>query len=295
MGIDYVVCSICGFHAKSLGVHVLKEHGIPADEYKKDHQIICSKSHETYKSQNGLNGDWIVRAKENGEDLSEYLVKMGESVRQSILNNPEDRKRRAGVMAAVNKTDVMRKKASETAIKTSARRDIQLQRAEKLQNWRTANPEEFYEKCMSKMFGSYQSIPENELFNVVVNVEGYNFKSNQFLKSEMFTGKTHRKQIDIADHSKHMYLEFDGPLHFKETKKSDLKDIIKRDDCLDGYININDFTLIRVSPDQFSYRKSDFGFSTDCLVKINYILNNPTPGVHYIGEMYKDRCKKEEK
>ena len=48
-----------------------------------------------------------MRAKENGDDLFEYKSKMSKSVREAILSNPADRKRRAKVMASVNRSDAM--------------------------------------------------------------------------------------------------------------------------------------------------------------------------------------------
>jgi very-short-patch-repair endonuclease len=285
-GIEYVVCSICNFHAKSLGSHVSTIHGIDKDEYKKDHQIICQKSSDTYKAQNGINGDWIERAKESGEDLAEYCQRMGNAVKDSILANPEERKRRAGVMADVNRSGVMRKKASDTAKKTSARRDIQLQRVAKIHAWQKANPEVFYDKCISKALCTWHSEPEKLLFEILSQKTDYNFRLNQTVKSDTFPNKSKRRQVDMGDRERRVYVEYDGQLHFRETKLKQLENVRVKDTALDEHIEKHGWVLIRVGYDQFSYRKSDYGFKPECLAKIDEILNDPKPGVHRIGSVY---------
>jgi predicted transcriptional regulator len=286
LGKDYVICSICGYYSKSLAVHILKKHGISSEDYKKDNQIICSKSVEVYKIQNKYNSNWINRAKNQGENLSEYFKKMGDAVKKSILSNPEERSRRAKVMTNVNKSDVMRKKSSETAIKTSARKEIQEQRAEKLKNWRDNNPDIFKEKCTYKMLNSWNSKPETLLYEVIVKRNDYNFRRHQKLKSKTFISITKEKDIDIADKLKKVYIEYDGALHFKNTNLNKLTEIKEKDRLLDEFITKENLTLIRVGYDQFSYRKSDYGFKKECIDKIFEILDNPKPGLYKIGEVY---------
>lgn len=285
-GKDYVVCVVCGFHAKSLGAHVSKVHNILADEYKKNHQIICTNSKEIYSTQNKENSNWIERAKERGEDLTEYFEKMGAAVKASILANPEDRKRRAKVMSDVNKSDIMRKKSSETAIKTSARKDIQEARAEKLKKWRNENPDEFYDKCVSKMIGTWNSKPEAVLYQEMIKRTKFNFKRHQKLRSEKFLCFYKQKDIDIGDTDRRVYIEYDGPLHFKQTTLNQLDNVQEKDRLLDEHIIQHGWVLIRVGYDQFSYRKSDYGFKSECLAKIDGLLNNLVPGVHRIGDVY---------
>jgi len=286
-GEDYVTCYICGFQALSLGLHLRVKHGIDPEEYKKDHQIICRKSSDIYAKQNLENSEvfrsWI---KERGPEAQEYLNKRGKELSKSIMSNPEERKRRSKAMAILDRTEYMRKKASETAIKTSARKDIQEKRAAQLKRWRDNNPEIFYEKCVSKMLNTWHSKPETILFEAVLNYNDYVFKRNQIVKSEIFPTKSKRKQIDIGDKSKRVYIEFDGQLHFKETQLKQLERVQLKDGLLDKHIIKHGWTLIRVSYDQFSYRKRDFGFKKECLEKVFEILDNPTPGVHTIGEAY---------
>lgn len=285
-GEDYIVCAICGFHSKCLSHHISTKHNISIDDYKKNYSIICNKSHKTYSDLNGENGNWIARAKERGEDLSEYISNMSVSVHDAIMASPEDRKRRAKVMGDVNRSDIMRKKSSDTAKKTSARRDIQLERAARIHVWQKNNPQEFYDKCISKALNCWNSKPESLLYKIIVARTDYNFRRHQRVKSEYFISTTKEKEVDIGDKSKRVYIEFDGPLHFKDTTLHKLDIIHTKDKLLDDHITRHGWVLIRVGSDQFSYRKSDYGFKKECIDKIFGILDSPTPGVHYIGEVY---------
>jgi hypothetical protein len=283
-GIDFVVCNICGWHNKRLVGHLRTEHGLKPDEYSGP--ILCENSKKKYESVGKENGNWIERAKDNGEDLSEYLDKMGNAVRESILSNPEDRKRRASVMGDVNRSDVMRQKASETAKKTSSRPEILEQRSANLKKWRDENPDEFYDKCIHKMMNTHHSKPELILYDILKQRNDYKFKLNQVVKSNKFISKSKRKQVDIGDKSKRFYVEFDGELHFEETKLNQLERVHKKDVLLDDHINEHGWILIRVGYDQFSYRKSDYGFKKECIDRVFDILDNPAPGVYKIGDVY---------
>lgn len=284
-GIDFVVCNICGWHNKKLAGHLRTEHGLKPDEYSGP--VLCEKSKKKYETVGKENGNWIERAKDRGEDLSEYLYKMGSAVRESILSNPEDRKRRAGVMGDVNRSDVMRKKSSETAKKTSARPEILEQRSANLKKWRDENPDEFYDKCISSMMNSWQSKPERELFRVVSDYKEYEFKRNQRLKSELFVSKTKIKQVDFGDRKRRVYFEFDGLLHFENKLRSYNFELSQtKDKLLNEHIVKHGWVLIRVGYDQFSYRKSDYGFRKECIDRVFDILENPNPGVYKIGDVY---------
>lgn len=284
-GIDFVVCKICGWHTKKLAGHLHTEHGIDPSQY--DGPILCESSKKKYEAVAQDNGNWIEKAKARGEDLTEYKQKMGEAVRESIMSNPDDRKRRAKVMADVNRSDVMRKKSSDTAIKTSARKDIQENRAAQLKKWRDENPNDFYDKCISQMLKIWHSKPERLLLDIVKSHSEYTFKSNQFVKSEEFPSKSKRKQVDICDKLRRLYIEYDGKLHFiNPWKDRRMFDVQASDLALDKHIIKHGWTLIRVGYDQFSYRKSDYGFKKECLERVFEILDNPTPGVHRIGAVY---------
>lgn len=249
--------------------------------------MLCEKSKKKYEAIAQENGNWIERSKARGEDISEYLDKMGNAVRESILSNPKERKRRAGVMADVNRSDVMRKKSSDTAKITSARPEILEQRSANLKKWRDDNPDEFYDKCTAKMLNTtWHSKPEILLFDIVICRQDYKFKLNQVVKSNKFISRSKRKQIDIGDKLRRVYIEFDGELHFKQTKLDQLDKVRTKDNLLNEHIIEHGWVLIRVGCDQFSYRKSSYGFKKECIERLLGILDNPTSGVHCIGDVY---------
>lgn len=281
--IDYVVCKICNFHSQSLGSHLTRIHKISKKEYidKFNSKIICEKSHQKY-SKNTFR--YLTNAKENNIDLTEYWGKVSAGVKKAISDNPEEKVRRAEVMAKINKSDLMKIKASEAAIKTSARPEILLQRTERLKKWRDNNPEDFHNKCVQKMINTFQSKPEKKLFEFICSIDGFDFKRNSFIKSMNFTSLTNRRQIDFFDKNKKIYIEFDGKVHFLPIFGEDvlLRNKIK-DAEIDYYMKNNDGCIfIRVSYDQ--YVKSSF--KQECLDKIVEIINNNKPGIYKIGDAY---------
>lgn len=294
---DYVKCVICGFHAKSLGNHLNKKHNLSPKDYRKQYNVmvISYKSSEAYSNQNGINGNYVNKCKDNGVDLTEYWEKVSLGVKNAISNNPNEITRRSKLMSKINKTDEMRQKASETAKKTSARPEIQKARSSQLAKWREENPEDFYEKCVKKMITAFQSKPEKYLFEFVKDIYGFNFKKNQFVNSIFITNKSHNKQVDIADKEKRIYIEYDGVLHFLPKYGNDtLQNIRDRDFQLDQHISNHNWTLIRVSFDQFLYRskmvdkiKQDNSyFKQECLDEIIQILNSGITGIYKIGDAY---------
>ncbi len=295
LGKDYVICSICGLHAKSLGIHISQIHNIDVKEYKKTNNIICENSSNTYKKSIEENGNWLQKAIEQGVDLTEYWSKVSKGVKESILSNPDEIKRRSELMATINKTDHMKKKASETAKLTSARPDILEKRSEQLKKWRDDHREDFHNKCTIPMINSFQSKPEKILFNNLSKLENFNFKQNQFIKSKIFTSSSNKRQIDIIDIGNRVYVEFDGMVHFKPIYGEEMLLKTKiREKEVENVILSNNWTLIRVSYDQFVYStkkinkiKQDASyFKPECLQKIAEILKENKPGVYKIGNAY---------
>jgi len=295
--VDYVVCKICNFHSKGLGNHLNKIHNLSSKDYIKTYNspAISTKSSETYSKQNGTNGNFINKCREKGIDLTEYWQKVSDGVRNSILSNPDEIKRRSELMGKINQTDLMRQKASETAKKTSARPEIIAQRTKQLADWREANPKEFSEKCSEKLCTTYNSKPETMLFDFVSKLSEFSFTRNQFVKSEKFTTKNKKKQVDMGDKNKRIYIEFDGAIHFKPIHGEDaLKKVQEKDKLLEEHINKHNWTLIRISEDQFVYRTRQIDrvkynasfFKEECLTKLVEILNSKIPGVYKIGEKY---------
>ena len=259
-------------------------HEMRPDEYREKHgPTKCEASFEAYSSQNKQNGDWIRRANESGEDLSGYKQKMGEAVSQAIMADPEERARRARLLGALNQTESFRQKSSETAKRTSTRPEILARRSEQLKRWRDTHFDEFYEKCVMKYLNAWHSAPEEALVQLLIGVEGYRFKRSQRIRSETFPTKSKFRQVDAGDKRLRVYVEYDGPLHFqKKFDNQDLEEIQLKDRLLDEHIERHEWTLIRVSFDQWDGKK----FRDGCLKQLFEELREPKAGVVRIGEAY---------
>jgi len=283
-----VKCALCDEVGSSLALHVRKVHNIDKKEYIKNYgPVLASASREKYSKAAEENGDWISKAKERGEDLTEYWKKVSDGVRSAIINSPAERERRSNLLGSLNKTDAFRKKASDTAKITSARKDIQQDRATRLKIWRDNNKQEFYAKCTSNMH-KYKSRPEKSLYNFVSSsFPSLNFLNNKFIKDSAFLAlnKTGNKQVDIISDCKSIVIEFDGFLHFKEVWPGSLVKIKEKDIILSNYSIDKKLTLIRVSLDTYSYRVGK-GFSQPALDKIKELIDNPTSGVHFVGKSW---------
>ena len=288
-GVDFVKCEICGIKAKTLSKHITQVHCVSKEAYALQHadaRITCDNSNVVFKAR-GQNFAWLKRAKECGDDLTEYKVKVGKAVSAAIMNNPEERARRAAQMAANNRTDAARELSRNTAKRTSARPEILKARSERLAKWREMNFDDFYEKCIMAMHSTWHSKPELTLFEILRNIKDYEFKHNQVIKSDTFNNVSKRKQVDIADASLRVYVEFDGIIHFEPRIKGALKlsEIQNSDKLLDEHIVRHGWTLIRISYDQFSYKEGG-RFKESCLKLLFEHLRNPQPGVHCIGDAY---------
>lgn len=284
LGISYVVCKLCNFHCKSLGKHVSNAHGITSQEYQKLYgQVKCSNTREKYSNQNKKNGDWITRANESGKDLTEYKQKMGAIVSESIMSNPEERQRRSELLGKLNKTDEFRKKSSDTAKITSARPEIQKQRAEQLKKWREENPKDFFEKCVRKFSCSFQSIPESLLRALLIETfPDYEFSTGLLESKEFFKiTKDNKRQIDILSEKMKIAIEYDGRYHFNDSE-SKLTNTKLKDIELNEALPKMNYLLIRISYDQYKYDE----FKEECLKQLFDTLINPKPGLVKIGSLY---------
>ena len=222
--------------------------------------------------------------------MSYYWEKVGKGVSESILSNNVEISRRSKQMLELNeiiwKDPEYRTKMSEIAKKTSSRPEVIKKRSVQLKKWRTENPEDFFNKCTKKMHNSWRSKPEAMLFDFLLKQNGFNFKRNQFVKSNIFNWKSQRKQIDVADKGKRIYVEFDGVFHFKPIFGDDkLAEIKGRDSLLEIYIKSHNWTLIRISYDQFNYKQGGY-FAKDCLDKLVKILVDSNRGIFKIGQCY---------
>lgn len=286
---NLVECKICGYTATKLALHLSKSHSLTKEEYAKKYnsEVMAKNTLDKYISCNKYNSKWISRAKERGEDTSWFGEKVSKSVSDSIMNNPAERERRAKLLGQLNKRDDFRKKASETAKKTSARKDVQEQRAGQLKRWRDGNRDDFMNKCVIPNIYNFQSRPEKKLYEFVKNINN-NFKRNQQLVSDIYfkTNKNPRKQVDIIDLENKIILEFDGECHFKNIHGDELLEKIHIKDLeLDNFCRDNLYTLIRVSQSCFIYKTVN-DFSQVVKSKVEELLKDLKPGVFYLGKEY---------
>lgn len=286
---NLVECKICGYTATKLALHLSQSHSLTKEEYMQQHnsEVIAKNTLDKYLACNKNNAKWFSRAKERGEDVSWFGEKVSKSVSASIMNNPAERERRAKLLGQLNKRDDFRKKSSDTAKKTSARKDIQEKRAGQLKRWRDGNRDDFIKKCIIPNMYKFQSLPERKLYEFVKNINN-NFKRNQQLVSNIYfkTNKSSRKQVDIIDLENKIILEFDGECHFKMMHGDEhFEKIVKKDLELDEFCKDNIYILIRVSQSCFIYKTIN-DFRQDVKFKIEEILKNPKPGVFYLGAEY---------
>lgn len=290
---DYVKCKICNFHGQSLGKHIIKFHNLSVSFYNKKYGVcISEKSKQKFSLVNKENGCWIAREKAKGTDLSDYYKRNGLAVSKAIMANPESRKKRSENMKKIITNLLLDPKyikfLSDNAKITSARIDIQAQRAEKLKKWREKNPEKV-NLIIENMLKTFQSKPEKMLFGFVSKIENFNFRKNQFIKDEIFSNKTNKKQLDMSDKSKKIIIEYDGEMHFKNFFGEEILCMRqKRDKELNDYVLNNNYLLIRVSYDQFIDKQNikNCKFKFGALKQLVKILKQNKPGVYKIGEAY---------
>ena len=261
-GVDYVKCKICGFTGKSISAHVKRNHSLSKSEYEKKYgPTVCESTKSTYSETSKINGDWIKRAKERGEDLTGYFEKLSNKISEGIMKSDSAREARRQNLSGLNRTQDFRERSSKTAKKTSSRKDIQDKRSKRLARWRENNPEEFYKKCTSVMHKSWQSKPETDLFGVVDQFFPDTFKRNQILKrtGKFLSTKTNIRQIDIMSLENKIVIEFDGIHHFKDVfkKKGNLNEVSKKDQELNSVLVEEGWTVIRVSYDEYDYKENN--------------------------------------
>lgn len=288
-GVDYIKCKICDFTGKSITAHVKKSHLLSKIEYEKKYgSTVCDSTKSTYSETAKINGDWINRAKEKGEDLTEYFEKLGSKISEGIMKSDSAREARRQNLSRLNKTQDFRERSSETAKKTSSRKDIQDERSKRLAKWRKNNPEEFYEKCTAVMHKSWKSKPEMKLFEIVSVRFPNLFKRNQQLKRKKFTTtKSNKRQIDIMSLENKIVIEFDGIHHFKSVFKENknFNNTVKRDKELNSVLVEEGWTVIRVSYDEYEYKENG-KFKQETLDKIFDIVTNKKRGLWLFGKSY---------
>lgn len=275
---DFVKCPFCDYASSNIKIHLKKKHSLKEEEIKQYKFETCSKN---YKARNS------------------------KAVSSAILNSDKERARRSKLLGELNKTPLFRNKASETAIKTSARKEIQQQRAEQLRKWRSENQKEFKDKCWSKMLQAdkqwKKTKPEKFMIEWLKGKYGERFEWGKMLRSKLFleSGKSDRKQIDFRSNDRNIFIEIDGPFHFtnlarkEETKSQVISEAIERakhrDKILEKIIADKQKTLIRVG--YGTWCDSTGRVDQKVLDKISQIVDTNLQGIYKIGDVYgEDNC-----
>jgi very-short-patch-repair endonuclease len=259
------------------------------DEYVSKHgPVLSSSAQATFNRTGHDNFDWINRAKQAGDNLSEYRVKMGKAVSDVIMNDLEERSRRSKLMGELNKSPEGRERSSVTAKRTSARPEIITVRTENLRAWREREPEKF-QAIITKMIGYRTTKPEKATLAFLQGeFPEHDFKGNRQLRSNQYfiMNKSRIRQIDIMSRSRMFIVEVDGHIHFHNISQWDQLALVQAKD-----VELNDalprmgYTLVRISSDQWNAHTGEI--SDACkhrLIDLVRAFGEPT--VHFIGEQY---------
>lgn len=254
--------------------------------------LICSKSKFEYGKNKELrrltNYRNKLKRENNFDELEIFNKKVGKKVSETILSNQSLRKKRGETLSRLNKTESFRRKASETAIQTSKRIDILESRSAALKRWREANPEKFAE-ILQNLHLRKTSRPEKLLLEYCKSINA-DFLGNQQLKHKFFKiNKTKRRQLDVVSLKDKIIIEFDGSFHFENIKKWNQLEKVKLKDIELNSLVEDGWCIIRISNDQFCYKKSNYGFSENCLRRISLLISEKKIGLHLIGELYGSR------
>ena len=292
--VDYVVCQICSKQLKKVGNHVITFHKMDMETYKRkfpDAKTLCEKTIENLTKAHKGKKNWFVLLKEAGQDelLKAKIETLKKKVAETIMNNPAERARRSKLLGDLNKTDEFRKRASETAIETSKRKDLLEARTANLQKWRLENEDKWANNIQK---GSHfkTSKPEKKLLEwIQKEFPDLDFRGNQSLFHDDFTTPTKRRQIDILSRNKNIIVEYDGFVHFKNVAKWNQLEEAKKQDKETNKALSKSFLLIRVAQSNWHERK---GFKEETLQEIkNLILDhitNPNPKLVCCGKEYKN-------
>lgn len=242
-GIDYVECKLCRFVGRNIKQHVKRLHNFEEYTSTFNHSLIAKNTVRSYSNANVHNGDWISRAKDRGDDLAEYRKKMGSAVSMTIMNDPEERKRRSElankILVDYAKSDRGRKNSSEAGKRTSSRLDILAKRTKRLHESRKPSKGEL-------------ALGE---FLVPLGFK----RAHVIIDKDAFDTKTGRRVVDFINFDSKTIVEFDGAQHFKPYfPDQNIESTKKSDEQLNEWAFDHGYRMIRVSYDQYSYKKQAF-------------------------------------
>jgi hypothetical protein len=291
--IDYVNCILCEYQAVCLTAHIRRIHNLSIDDYTG--KISADSSFE--RKSKALKGkeNWVARMRRiHPELIEEKLNEMGRNVSLSIMNDSQERERRADLMTSLWSTHRERliESSSRIAIKTSKDPKVLKQRSLQLKNWRDSHYDDFIEKCTKAMISTWHS--KGEKATVAMLVAKYpqcSFKNNDIIYREAFTNKSKRHQLDVVSRENKIIVEYDGPIHFKNIPSwNQLEKVQKRDEEVNAVLS-KEYLVIRISYDQWHEKR---GFTPTSLEQINKEINEHlvsfNPHFIKIGEAYGQSC-----
>lgn len=178
-------------------------------------------------------------------------------------------------------TPEMRRKYSETAKKTSARADIQQERAQRLKVWRDEHPTEF-QNIQAKAHAS------PKLSKMEIWLEPH-LTALGFVRNTQFRCQKGHKQIDFVHRQKKMVIEVDGPWHFFPIRSEQhLQTVQARDRMLNQEIMRRSWRLIRLSMECFKSNSGEL-ISPGLSQLIATIDNGDWDGIRCYGSLYEQR------
>jgi hypothetical protein len=182
---------------------------------------------------------------------------------------------------AENLSPERKKIFSDTAKKTSARREIQLQRAERLKAWREREPKKFL-AIVDKLVAS----PKNS------NAEAW-MRLYLGWESGQVSCATIRKQVDFISPDGMVWLEVDGFWHFFDVTHTHprwpsrnqprLATVQERDAMLNAEARRRGVMLIRLSN---VFRNHTGELKDEWKGWLTAMLRCPQPGVWCVGKLY---------
>ena len=179
-------------------------------------------------------------------------------------------------MTQRNQSAEARMKSSITAKKTSARKDIQIERANRLARWREQNPEKMKEITQKAQATPKRSKIEAEIGTLIYPL---GFQRNVHIDC----GDKVSKQVDFMNSEKRMLVEVDGPWHFLPVKgEIYLARVKARDQLLEDWVTKNQWCLIRISMDCF-YRNK---LKEERMQEFQEALNKAEMKITRIGKLY---------
>jgi len=235
----------------------------PTLKKRQDHQKNCA--------------EWLQRKEQRKKEKLAQMKKLSTQDARSM----KGRERRSKILTALNKTKVFREKASETAKKTSARPEIQKQRAAVLKKWREENPEKIKE-----ILAKGRQSPKNSKAEIWI-MENHLQKRNFQNKHSIMCGKK-SKEVDFV--RENIWIEIDGCWHFgpeftKHTRYTG-ENVHKRDLTLIQEAQRRKIvTLIRVGVDcMMGHGKTKIKPEWEKLFL--QIVDDPIPNIYLFGESY---------